>query len=296
MSNTIFSCIFDDNLQIKSYSDVLIVAKNTNLFDSFFNVFEKYSIDFSKISLSKANVGDFKTIIQNASKKGMCVIALDFDISDLPDSVFNEVFYFSNRIISNPKHITHHLGFQRHLCSLEDIIMLESASNKSSSLGMLRNAMDDAEPLLREQECMLVDLNVCTSLLVCNNESLPTGLSCEELIQLIRFGALSDKSGLLAFINQNDYTLNDLHTMAMSIWYFVEGLQEDSLKVENASEKVFTHIENIDQDFEFAINKEFEKYWVRQINEEHFLPCSKNDYDEAQQGILSKRLYKVFME
>jgi hypothetical protein len=294
MSNSIFNSIFDENYHIKSHSDVLILSKSTALYDSFFKVLEKYSIDFSKISIGKANVEDFSLIVNNAVKKGIFVIVLDCTIEDAVSFSSSELVCFSNKIILNSNVVIHNLGFQRHICTLNDIIHLETISNKSASLGMLRNNMEDAEPLLREQESIFVDFNSCSSLLVNNDDALPSGLNCEELIQLLRYGAQSPNARVLSFSNQDDYSLNEMHTMAMSVWYFLEGLQEDVLSAELASEKIFTSIDDVE--LEFAINKELDKYWVRDFKNDVFNPCSKSDYDDAQHGVLTKRLYKLFVE
>jgi hypothetical protein len=190
---------------------------------------------------------------------------------------------------------SNYMGFQRHLCSISDLSIIDNNIHESFSLGKIYNNILNTEPTLRETEVLIVDLSVLSSAIIkTRNNSSVTGMPIETLIQLVNYTSHSPELKLVQF-NTNFVESNKEDTaelIALCLWYFIEGLNYGKYKSEESDSSFFITIAELEHAINFLHSSKFDKWWVKFEGDTNAIPCSYEDYLKANEGEISDRLLR----
>jgi hypothetical protein len=185
------------------------------------------------------------------------------------------------------------LGFQRHFVDLQMLNKLTFESGGSRSLGLLQSDLNSIEPACRTSEIAVIDLNVLRFSDYTCSSNLPTGLSIEQLCQILGYIGRSIKIRKVLFIlNENELSNIQYLSIATMIWYLNEGLEVRAEKQTDTSlESFYIQHKDLDDDLIFYFDTESEEWWVK-IDNSHgeMIPCHKKDYDNALKGVIDDHL------
>ena len=200
--------------------------------------------------------------------------------------------------------IVHHLGFQRHLVSLENLHELEQISADSASLGLMTEMFGNVETSLRTAHALHVDAAVCKSAHPPGHEgNEPSGLDVEQLIQLVRFASHSANLSIVGFGVDEKATAEVIQfnwpncTRAVSgiFWRVCTRAATQQLQ----HETLLSLISAITMRFlNLPTMKKAKKWWVRiqQDQESNFVACTATDHEEAVKGSLTSRIHRLLFE
>lgn len=190
---------------------------------------------------------------------------------------------------------TDFIGFQRHLVPYADLLHVDTYSLGSTSLGMIKNRHTELEPVFRTVQLVSFETVAGRSSEWPEiNDALPAGLSVEEICQIFRYSGSSYQIEYLGIHGFNLHPEN-IKSMAIAVWYFIEGLDSRVFKNEYAVagfQEFVLNVKDIDESLVFSINTDDGKWWVRVEDSEKLVPCSKEDYERASMGFLSDRLFR----
>jgi|GEM_PF-6804052 len=201
------------------------------------------------------------------------------------------------------------LGYQQHLSQLEThqgaIPIL-----RGMRLGQVRANPVDAEPYIR-------DANVAVAMMTAirqadmpgRPEVNPSGLSCEEICQLMRYMGLNEKLRWIALghfeiTSDKDGQLTAA-CIAQQIWYFLQGVavqQRECLQLsdlEHLRQYVFFP-EECDTGFIFYHSEKTDRWWVAAKEDlersraiSSLRACTRDDFEACKQNKLSDRLLEL---
>lgn len=311
MKHFILQCEVGKENQILPYCDAIILGTNEKDLQELMFCFHRFEVHFEGLSVGVAFLGEDPEmqlgLIRHCIQRGSKVLLLGAEVSHYQQlsQHIEQVHLISNRIswLDLPN-TTHCLGFQRHLVSAEDIQLLEQRSMDSASLGLLTEDLNAMEPILRSSVAVHVDASVCKSAFAPDCRACePSGLSPEELIQMVRFASHSPGITLIGF----DTTAKELKSnvrspmmdlYATAIWYFIEGLQQGPFLAATATEITFVNLQDYDEILEFAHDPMTQRWWVRVQQEESkaYLACTRTDHEEAVKGSVTHRLHRYLFE
>ena len=199
-----------------------------------------------------------------------------------------------------------YIGYQRHLVAYEVISTLEEKCNHALSLGKLRSHTNLLEPLMRDTALAYIHMNavrssdapgVCTSY--------PSGLTTEELCQIMKFAGTSDSLKIVAIDTE---TLNSNHTtdsklIAEAIWYLFEGMNAritDHPEKTNDYHEFLVSLPEIDADISFVKSALSNKWWMKlpdqSTSEIMYIACSYEEYQQSISGTeIPDRLMKFLL-
>lgn len=190
-----------------------------------------------------------------------------------------------------------YMGFQRHLIEMDHIKRIADHSINSMSLGKLRADVNEVEPVLRDVDYLYFDISA-----IRQNDapgslsSMPSGLTCEEACQLMKYTGKSNNLKLLVIggdYKEDSATNNCISEM---LWYFLEGhsqKEEDHPKVSHEFSEYIVDVQELDESFTFIKNKASGRWWFSLNNDENeFISCSYNEYQKTIQDELPHRLLK----
>ena len=274
---------------------------------------ENFKNHFKNIAIYDAGVADnlqsaqLTTLILHLNQKKIVPFILGVDLESLADvsiELNSHIFQLSNKItnITSEKKLIHNnfIGYQRHLCELEDIYEIENNYYNAASLGKIRTYPFLAEPVIRD--CRLLHISLDT---VKSSEcpgipgTLPTGLSAEELCQLMKYtGTANDLKAVC--IKPYDIIQNTdaAGLIAEALWYFAEGMnlqQNHDHPAANPDNSRFIVTDpSLADDLLFFKNNITHRWWVKKSNEneDHYLPCAYEEYESCVNNDIPDRIYK----
>lgn len=179
-----------------------------------------------------------------------------------------------------------YLGFQRHLCSAPSI--REAKERGFLSLGQLKSNISIAEPIIRKNELLIINLNVLENKLVSTGIENPLGLSITDLGQLARYAGLNPANKGIIIVSPEEENNVTAHANSVISWYYAEGLKDRSDKEATISANLQTYLVNIDsldQAFEFLKDTATDMWWFKHPTLDHdLIACSYEDYLEVCSG------------
>jgi hypothetical protein len=272
------------------YSDVIFFG-NDDIYHNTIEILKTYKNHFSNLTLQSINTLNSDLIFQSISKGILPIIIGDFNYDSIK-------YYYTTTISNNVRGLSdnsNYMGFQRHLCSLSDLSIIDNNIQESFSLGKIYNNILNTEPTLRETEVLIVDLSVLSSTIIkTRNNSSVTGMSIETLIQLVNYTSHSPELKLVQF-NTNSVESNKegaAELIALCLWYFIEGLNYGKYKSEESDSSFFITIAELEHAINFLHSSKFDKWWVKFEGDDKAIPCSYEDYLKANEGEISDRLLR----
>ncbi|MBO7529624.1 MAG: formimidoylglutamase [Bacteroidales bacterium] len=233
------------------------------------------------------------------------ITAIDprFDIGEEGESL-NSESYLSHIILHQPNYLFNYtnIGYQTYYIDNDNINLMKQLLFDIYRLGTIKNRAELSEPLLRNADIITVDAAAfCAADMPGVKCSSPNGFSSEDGCKMTRYAGLNPKLTSIGFFNYNpkyDVNYQSANNLAEMIWYFLEGFslrQNDFPTSDNRDEftKFIVRLENYDE-LIFLCHKTSGKWWM-EISD-HFIPCSKSDYDMAMRNELPDRWWQFYQK
>ena len=234
-------------------------------------------------------------------------IDTSFDLGDanLP---INSKSYMGKIVVEKPYNLFNYttIGYQTYFNSQEELDLLEKLFFEAYRLGEVTNNINLVEPLLRDAHLVTIDLKAIKAAEVgLYNGYSPNGFSGKEICALARYAGISNKVASLGIYEYQNYPNPNLSEalIAQIIWYFIEGF---NCRIEDQHFNNTTHYQKYnvlvdDLTLVFKENLKTERWWIEipylnqnnKLNKNTLLPCSKEDYLQALEGIIPERWYKM---
>ncbi len=233
------------------------------------------------------------------------ITAIDprFDLGEDGEGI-NSESYLSHIILHQPNYLFNYtnIGYQTYYIDNENINLMKQLLFDIYRLGTIKNRAELSEPLLRSADIITIDAAAfCAADMPGVKRSSPNGFSSEDGCKMTRYAGLNPKLTSIGFFNYNpsfDVNYQSANNLAEMIWYFLEGFsfrQNDFPTAENRDEftKYIVKLEDYDE-LIFLCHKTTGKWWM-EISE-HFIPCSKSDYDMAMRNELPDRWWQFYQK
>lgn len=219
-------------------------------------------------------------------------------ISDLTEEFWN---CYANPVVITNKPLglsldLSYIGIQRHLYPTGFIF----ESNKHIRLGEARNNIERTEVILRNADCVLLDLNALRlSDNIGSMNCSTAGLLIEEFCMIAKYAGASSnvKTIIINGYDQNRDIIGMMaKNIALALFYVLDGY--DIRQRENqASEQLQRYTvlpDNCDEELVFVEDQRSGRWWVELFSEgaekDVKMACSKQDYEDACNNVISERL------
>ncbi len=213
-----------------------------------------------------------------------------------------------NRIVSTNqnKHLFNidFLGTQSYLITQDTSNTLEKLYFENYRLGMLRNQIEESEPVLRSSHIMTFDLNSIRQSDAPGVEfPNPNGFYAEEACQIARYAGLSNKLTSTQFygFGSNPCRITDALTSQM-IWYFIDGFltrYNDHPDKEDPDYLIYRNkLESTGHEINFYKSRKSNRWWMEiphpYDNQTFFIGCSYKDYQLVCDGEMPDRWWRAY--
>ena len=239
----------------------------------------------------------------------MVVVDEKIDLDD-PKQHVDASSYMMPILAHNPNYLFNysHLGYQTYLNDPHSIGMLEALNFDCVRLGIVRQNIEEVEPVLRDADMLSIDISAIRMADAPGRAgATPNGFSGEELCQICRYAGLSDKLTSLGIFEYNPHYDNHNQTsqlIAQMIWYFIEGYysRRGDFPINMSNFLKFTvKFEQYDHELIFWKSKVTERWWMelpygdkKKYARHQMVPCSYADYEMACKDELPDRWMKVY--
>lgn len=244
------------------------------------------------------------------------IVAIDsmFDLGRTEDELDSRS-YLNKIILHQPNFLFNftNIGYQSYFVDPEAIGLMKNLYFDVYRLGLIRENLTDAEPLVRNADMISFDVSsIRQSDAPANGNSSPNGLYGEEACQIVRYAGLSDKLSSIGFYEINpklDINNQTSHLTAQMIWYFIDGYYnrkyDHPYKDQEEYIKYTVSIKDHKDHLIFYKSKKSDRWWMdvpvttnyKSIYERHHLvPCSYNDYEIACKDDIPDRWWQAYQK
>lgn len=248
------------------------------------------------------------------------LVAIDprFDIGDTEGEISNQS-YLSRIILHQPNYLFNftNLGYQSYYVDSEAVKLIKNLLFDAYRVGIIRENLDMAEPLIRNADIVSVDItSVRMSDAPGAMNASPNGFYGEEICRLLRYAGRSDKLSSIGFYEYNpvfDPRGQTAQLIAQMIWYLIEGFYFRTHDIpakgnawnEHNFIKYMVPIENHDHEIVFLKSKKSDRWWMKvpcraespaSYERHYFVPCSYQDYQTALQNEVPDRWWQVYQK
>jgi len=267
----------------------------------------KYTIAYLKCSAGKA-----PEALALCEKEGVFALVLGVAEIALPQQHFSAAIitpavdlqraYLKQLLLHRGLGYCAALGFQTYLSPPADLDALRTRYCELLRLGMLKENLSLAEPLIRDADYVWLDLAAIRASDAPLRKHLnPNGLYAEEACRLVQYIALSNK--VKAFFVHSVSHLRCLSAVAASmvaqlIWHLAEGLtgkiKEELTNIsENpAFKEIMVDMGLSGQELYFLYSETTQRWWIKVPCNQmvtRWIPCDHSDYRVACQGVVPVR-------
>jgi len=239
----------------------------------------------------------------------MVIVDEKIDLDD-PGQHVDASSYMMPILAHNPNYLFNysHLGYQTYLNDPQAIGMLDALNFDCIRLGIVRQNIEEVEPVLRDADMLSIDVSAIRFADAPGRfGATPNGFSGEELCQITRYAGLSDKLTSLGIYEYNPHYDNNNQTsqlIAQMVWYFIEGYysRRGDFPINMSNFLKFTvKFEQYDHELIFWKSKVTERWWMelpygdkKKYARHQMVPCSYADYEMACKDELPDRWMKVY--
>ena len=237
----------------------------------------------------------FKSFDSYSEKVNIVSIDNQFDLYQDSDIISGRTYM--NKIIlddSNKLNDFTNIGYQRHLCSYDEIELMEKLFFEKISLGEILENNMRAEPIIRDADIVGFDSK---SLSLCGNSN-PNGIDSRLACILSKYAGQSIKTSVFGLfdLNKNEVS-NKLYSEI--IWYFIDSLNNRTFESNFDDSQLFFKyiVQTSGRDIIFYKSKISERWWMTVNSSSNdkikFLPCLESDYQDALNDDLPARWLKA---
>lgn len=237
-----------------------------------------------------------------------------FDLGS-PDSAISSQTFLNQIIMRQPNFLFNYtnIGYQSYFVDNEMINLINQLFFDSYRVGVIRNDIEEVEPLLRNADMLSLDISaVRQSDAPANDFSSPNGFTGEEICRICRYAGMSDKLTSAGFYEINpSIDLNDQTSKlaAQMIWYLFEGfsLRKHDYPRNEGDEYSRYHVfsKKIDREILFYKSKLSGRWWMEvpcpvkkddRLNRHYLVACSYKDYQTALKDELPDRWWQTYQK
>jgi formiminoglutamase len=199
-----------------------------------------------------------------------------------------------------------HLAYQTYLIESSSIEVLDRLYFETYRVGMLRQVMEEMEPVVREADMVTFDISAIRSSDAPGNiNAQPFGLTGEEACQITWYAGLNAKLSSIGFYEYNpdfdDESKKTASVVATMIWYFIEGFYNRKKDGGFASNDYLKYVVDMHKNEPATIifykSKLSDKWWMEVPSEKSvsifgrnsLVPCSYADFQTANNGEVPDR-------
>ena len=244
------------------------------------------------------------------------ITAIDplFDLGNDNEGL-NSHSYLSHIILHQPNYLFNftNIGYQTYYVDKENIDLMKQLLFDTYRLGILKSRIEQTEPLIRNANILSVDMGAFRSADApgVKNAS-PNGFDGENACQMTRYAGLNFKLSSVGIFEYNPhYDINSrtANLIAEMIWYFIEGYsnRQDDLPTADSAEfkRYNVQIGEGEENVIFLCHKVSGKWWIDmsfmhaddpRYERHHYIPCSKEDYDQAMNNELPDKWWQFYQK
>lgn len=244
------------------------------------------------------------------------IAAIDplFDIGN-DNEQLNSHSYLSHIILHQPNFLFNftNIGYQSYYVDNESIELMKQLLFDTYRLGSMKQNIELTEPLIRNANILSIDMSAIRAADApgVKNAS-PNGFNGEEACRMTRYAGLSFKLSSIGFFEYNPhYDINSrtANLIAEMIWYFIEGFSNRQDDIPTLESTDFTRynvqIGEGQENLIFLCHKISGKWWMdmsfmkaddNRFERHHFIPCSKEDYDQAMRNELPDKWWQFYQK
>ena len=244
------------------------------------------------------------------------IAAIDpmFDIGNDKETL-NSHSYLSHIILHQPNFLFNftNIGYQSYYVDTENIELMKQLLFDAYRLGNIKQNIELTEPLIRNANLLSFDISAIRAADApgVKNAS-PNGFNGEEACRMTRYAGLSYKLSSIGFFEYNphyDINARTANLIAEMIWYFIEGFanrQDDIPTLESTDFRRYNvQIGEGEENVVFLCHKITGKWWMdmsflqhddQRYERHHFIPCSKEDYDQAMRNELPDKWWQFYQK
>lgn len=241
------------------------------------------------------------------------IVAVDacFDLGNEETPIASNA-YLNKMILQQPNYLLNYanIGYQTYMNSHDSIELMDNLFFETYRVGILRQDMDEVEPIVRNAEMLSLDISAVRRPDSPGNPNASSnGFYGEEICRVAMLAGISDKLssfGIYEFNPSFDYCNQTSQLIAHIIWYFVEGflnrVGDTTFKDKSLYIKHSVAVSNNIEDLVFYCSKKTGRWWMvvpvsnKKTNtvQKYYLPCSVKDYELACNDVVSERWWKAF--
>ena len=244
------------------------------------------------------------------------ITAIDplFDLGNDNEGL-NSHSYLSHIILHQPNYLFNftNIGYQSYYVDNENIELMKQLLFDTYRLGILKSRIEQTEPLIRNANILSVDMSAFRAANApgVKNAS-PNGFNGEDACRMTRYAGLNYKLSSVGIFEYNphyDINARTANLIAEMIWYFIEGYssRQDDLPTSDSADfkRYNVQIGEGEENVIFLCHKVTGKWWIDmsfmhaddpRYERHHFIPCSKEDYDQAMNNELPDKWWQFYQK
>ena len=230
----------------------------------------------------------FKSFDSYTDKINIVSIDNQFDLYQESELVSGRTYM--NKIIiddSNSLNDFTNIGYQRHLCSHDELKLMEKLFFEYISLGEISENNMKAEPIMRNSNIVGFDMkSLSFSASFDQTQGSPNGIDPRLACILSKYAGQSNKTNFLGLFElSNNKVSSKLYSEI--IWYFLDGVDKRIIESDFNDSQTFNKyiVQTSGRDIIFYKSKISEKWWMLVDTSKNksisYLPCLESDYLEA---------------
>ena len=230
----------------------------------------------------------FKSFDSYSDKVNIVSIDNQFDLYQESELVSGRTYM--NKIIiddSNSLNDFTNIGYQRHLCTHDELQLMEKLFFEYISLGEISENNMKAEPIMRNSNIVGFDMkSLSFSASFDQTQGNPNGIDPRLACILTKYAGQSNKTNFLGLFElSNNKVSSKLYSEI--IWYFLDGVDKRIIESDFNDSQTFNKyiVQTSGRDIIFYKSKISEKWWMLVDTSKNksisYLPCLESDYLEA---------------
>jgi hypothetical protein len=234
----------------------------------------------------------------NSLKNKLNIVSIDNQLDLYQDSDIVSGRSYMNKIIideSNKLNDFTNIGYQRHLCSTDEIELMEKLFFEYISLGEISENNNKAEPFIRDANIVGFDVkSLSFNSNISSDISYPNGINPRLACILAKYAGSSFKTQFFGLFELLETKIS-YKLYAEIIWYFIDGFRNRTNEINfNDSNKFYKYfVQTSGNDLIFFKSKITNRWWmeIKSIDKKvsKYIPCLEEDYQASLGDNLPKR-------
>ena len=200
------------------------------------------------------------------------------------DSVLPSDNFLMEFLTGVPNFIKHynHIGFQSYFVHPHMLEVIDSLRFDCFRVGKVKENIEEMEPPMRNSHLLSFDIAAIQHAHAPANKLSPNGFTGEEACTLMQYAGMSNNISSIGIYGYNTSLDTDALTakqISHLLWYIMDGIHKGKQEalLENRDDffeftMAFAEIETV-----FLQSKKTGRWWM-QVNDGHYVACSKQDY------------------